>query len=201
MHEDSPIAKIYNYIKEQDREDVYIVNDFLHLGSYHAVRKALLRLADSGKIKKIINGVYYNPQYCSLIGEYASPNPYKVASALSRKYHWTIAPSGDTALNLLGLSTQVVVKWSFISDGPYRVFDIGNVKIEFKHRANREISNLSYMTALTIQALKALGRENISQTQLSIIQRNLSKQDKDIMLQEARYAPTWIYNNIKKICE
>ena len=29
-------------------------------------------------------------------------------------YHWTIAPCGNTALNLLGLSTQVTAVWSYI---------------------------------------------------------------------------------------
>jgi hypothetical protein len=30
--------------------------------------------------------------------------PRAVAKALARNYRWTIAPCGDTALNLLGLS-------------------------------------------------------------------------------------------------
>ena len=34
-------------------------------------------------------------------------DPDAVAKALARSYYWTIAPCGNTALNLLGLSAQV----------------------------------------------------------------------------------------------
>lgn len=46
--------------------------------------------------------------------------------AIARKYNWTIAPSGNTALNLLGLSTQVPSKWKYVSYG----FSFGNIVIE-----------------------------------------------------------------------
>ena len=51
--------------------------------------------------------------------------------ALARSYHWTIAPCGNTALNLLGLSTQVTAVWSYISDGPYETYELNSTKLEF----------------------------------------------------------------------
>ena len=65
------------------------------------------------------------------------------AKALARCYHWTIAPCGDTALNMLGLSTQVTAVWSYISDGPYKNYGWDKTKIEFKHRINKEVTSLS----------------------------------------------------------
>ncbi len=95
--------------------------------------------------------------YNKLLGEYVAVGPNAVAQALARSYHWTIAPCGNTALNLLGLSDQVTVTWSYISDGPYKTYEWDCVKIEFRHRTNREITGLSYMTSLVIHGLKALG--------------------------------------------
>lgn len=65
-----------------------------------------------------MRGVYYYPRYSELIQEYETPSPNKVTEAIARKFNWTIAPCGDTALNMLGLATQVPAKWSYISDGP-----------------------------------------------------------------------------------
>ena len=55
----------------------------------------------------------------------------RLPQALARSYHWTIAPCGNTALNLLGLSTQVTVVWSYISDGPYKTYELNSTKLEF----------------------------------------------------------------------
>lgn len=129
-----------------------------------------------------------------------APSPHHVAQALARKFNWSIAPSGATALNLLGLSTQVPAKWSYISDGPYHKFNVGKLELEFKHRSNREISGLSYKSAMVIQALRALGKENVDDITIKKLQRLLTDHEKQALLQEAQQAVAWIYNLIKKIC-
>lgn len=165
------------------------------------MRRALLRLEEAGNIQKIMRGIYYYPRYSKLIDEFEAPSPTKVAETLARKFRWTIAPCGDTALNQLGLSTQVPAKWSYISDGSYHEFQVGTIIMEFKHRSNREISGISRQTATIIQALKAIGRDNIRETHLSIIRRYLSDEEEVCILEEAKQAPVWIYSIIKSICE
>lgn len=103
---------------------------------------------------------------------------------LHRNFHWTIAPCGDIALNKLGLSTQVPVVWSYISDGPYRKFSWDNITVSFKHRANREISFMSESTILVIEALKTLGKERVDDNVISKIRNRLSKEEKIKMLEE-----------------
>lgn len=73
MQQDSIIQQIFERIEKGNRDSVYIAMDFLDLGEYHAVRQALLRLEKSGKIQKIMRGVYYYPRYSELIGEYEAP--------------------------------------------------------------------------------------------------------------------------------
>jgi hypothetical protein len=48
-----------------------------------------------------------------LLNEFVPPNPNKVAKAIADNFGWTIVPIGDNALNILGLSTQVVAVWEF----------------------------------------------------------------------------------------
>ena len=200
MHKDSIACQIMERIERTSRDSVYIAIDFTDLGDYNAVRQALLRLEKSGKIQKIMRGVYYYPRYSELIQEYEAPSPGKVAEAIARKFNWTIAPCGDTALNMLGLSTQVPAKWSYVSDGPYHQFQVGNLLIEFKHRNNREISGMSSLTAMVIQALKAIGKENIDDTQIDIIRLNLGNDEKANLLREAQHSSVWIREVVMRIC-
>ena len=95
--------KIKERIDNFNNDKVFISIDFLDIADYETVRKTLNRLTNSEKIQKIVKGVYYNPEYNELIEEYEAPSVHEVAKAIVRKYNWTIAPSGNTALNLLGL--------------------------------------------------------------------------------------------------
>lgn len=192
---------VYERIANVNKEEVFIALDFLDIADYHTVRQSLLRLEKYGKIKKIMNGVYYNPQYSKMIKEYEAPSPHHVAMALARKFNWTIAPSGNTALNQLGLSTQVTTHWLYISDGPYHKFQFNNVELEFKHRNNKEISGMSYKTAMVIQAMKTLGKENIDKKVIDRLKMQLTGTERDCLLQEARQTTAWVYQKIRLICE
>ncbi|MBQ9416369.1 MAG: hypothetical protein IJU20_05985, partial [Clostridia bacterium] len=111
-----------------------------------------------------------------------------------------IVPCGDTALNMLGLSTQVPAVWLYVSDGTYKEYTYGNTIIRFKRTTNKDISKLSYKTALVIQALKALGKENISTEIINKIAVTTTIEEKEAMFAEAKYATSWIYDKIKEIC-
>ena len=107
---------------------------------------------------------------------------------------------GDTALNLLGLSTQVPAVWSYVSDGAYKEYSFDSTTIKFKRTTNKEISKLSPKTALVIQAIKALGKEHVSDEIIEKIRSETSADERTTMLKEAQYATAWIYRIIKVIC-
>lgn len=193
-------GKIKKQIDELGNDAVFIANDFLDIAEYETVRKALNRLTDEKKIKKILRGVYYCPRFSELLQEDEAPSPHQVAMAIARKFNWNIAPSGTTSLNMLGLSTHVSAKWSYISDGTYNSFEIGNIIIEFKHRNNREITGMSYKTALIIQGIKAIGRRNVDNTVIEKIRALLTKSEQQKVLSEAKSTTVWVYQIIRKIC-
>ncbi len=126
--------------------------------------------------------------------------PDDVARALARNYGWTIVPCGDTALNLLGLSMQIPATWVYVSDGKYETYTYDNTTIKFKRTTNKEISKLSYKTALVVQALKALGKENVKDATISKLQSTLTSAEKEACIKEAKAATSWIYEYIKLIC-
>lgn len=195
------LNQIRGNIERAEAGSVFVSTDFTDITDKKTVNMGLIRLADEGLIKKILFGVYYKPEFSELLGETVAPSPNKVAHALARNFGWTIVPCGDTALNLLGLSTQVPSQWVYVSDGAYKEYSFDNTVIKFKRTTNKEISKLSYKTALTIQALKALGKENVSEQIICRLKKALCEEDKEKMLTEAKSATSWVYEYIKVICK
>lgn len=196
-YKESVVKKIESF----EAGTVFIANDFLEIASYERIRNILNRLVKDGTIHRILNGVYYQPKYSELIEEYEAPNVHQVALAIARKYNWTITPSENTALNILGLSTQVPAKWVYLSDGRYVTYSFGGIDIEFKRRSNAEISNMSTITSMVIQAIKAIGKNRISEEQIDILKNRLSSEEKKALLKEGKTATAWIYEILRKIGE
>ena len=128
----SYLDQIKNRINDFDSRKVFINNDFLDIAGNETVRRTLNQLVSENKIKRVINGFYYNPIYSELIGEYEAVSIHELALAIARKYNWNIAPYNSTALNLLGLSTQVPTHYKYISIGRYKEYKIGDTILEFK---------------------------------------------------------------------
>ena len=187
-------------IRAADIGTVYVAVDFVDVSDKTNINAYLARLAEEGLIRRVLRGVYDKPEYNAFLGEYVAPAPDKIANALARNFGWTIVPCGDTALNLLGLSTQVPAAWVYVSDGTYKTYTYDSTTIEFKKTTNKEVSKLSYKTALTVQALKALGKEKIDNTVISRLTALLSEEEKKTMLDEAKAVTAWIYDYIRQIC-
>lgn len=193
--------EIKNRIAEHAPGTIFITSDFLDIAPTASVNKALSRLIESNELRRITRGLYELPKYNAFLEEYVDPAPQKLADALARNYGWTISPCGDTALNQLGLSTQVPSIWSYVSDGPYKNYTFDGFQLEFKHRTNKETSRLSPISLLVIQAFKTLGKEHITNHILQKLSTSLSLNDKQLLLNETQGATAWIYEYIKKICK
>ena len=197
----SYLDQIKNRINDFDSRKVFINNDFLDIAGNETVRRTLNQLVSENKIKRVINGFYYNPIYSELIGEYEAVSIHELALAIARKYNWNIAPYNSTALNLLGLSTQVPTHYKYISSGRYKEYKIGDTVLEFKKVNPGEIANMSLKTATGIQAIKSLGKENITSEVIQKIRENLSEKERIDLMNESKSVPAWVYEVIREICE
>ncbi len=178
---------------------VFSVTDFIDLSTPGAVRKTLERMEDDGIIRRLIQGFYDKPKFNNKFMEFEAPNIDDLALGIANRYGWHICPSGNYALNILGLSTQIPSQYVYISDGPYRSYEIMGVKLIIKHTTNRQISNFSSITMLVIQALKAIGQQNLAQEYIEQFRNNLSQENKDVILKEGQRTSFWIYQIIKDI--
>jgi hypothetical protein len=179
----------------------FILADFYDLTSRANVRRIVTRLERSGFISRIARGIYFKTEYSKFLKEYIKPSPDAVAKAIARNFGWNIIPCGNTALNMLGLSTQVPAVYSYASNGNYKSFSLINskTKIHFKHIPNKEIINLSEKTALLIQAIKAYGKNNINQDFTDRLRIALSQKEIKKIKKETQYTTSWIHEYISTL--
>ena len=170
--------EIQNRIGAAPDGTIFIVSDFADVADSETIRRNLNRLVQAGTLRRILKGVFEKPKYSKLLGEYVAADPDAVA-----------------------LSTQVTAVWSYISDGPYKTYEWDKTKIEFKHRTNKEVTGLSPMTILVIQALKTLGKEHVDEKTIRVLSRRLNEDEKAALLAEGAEATDWIYTVIKEICK
>ncbi len=165
------------------------------------IYKALSNLTKAGKIRRVCRGVYDYPRYSELLNRQLSPDLDQVAHALARKFNWRIQPSSDAALNLLGLSTQVQGRWIYLSDGPSREYEVGDRALVFKKSALKDVDFKFRESGLVVQALKALGREQVDGKVIEGIRRQLESKGCERILRDTRSVTGWIYETIKRICK
>ena len=168
-------------------------SDFLDLGRSENVKVILSRLCQEGFVKRAIDGFYYLPKSLGDLGVAVPPSPNDLALKIASVHRWSIVPRGETALNALGLSTQVPFVYEFSSDGPYRTYEALGVTIRFYHISSRFIKGMSPKTALFVEALKALGRERLNDSDIRALASQLSQNQIDKILAEAKTAPAWVY--------
>lgn len=201
MNKEQLSDKVWSLIKQQQNGTIFSINEFYHLGNVNTIKSILFRLESDGKITRLIDGLYTIPKFSELLQEESYPSVDQVANKLADKFSWTICPSENHALNLIGLSTQVPNKYVFVSDGPYRTYEYRGREIIFKHTSNRFITEYSRNYSLMIQAIKALGKDNIHENDIKRM-TTFAKQyiDEDI-IDKGKKLPAWIQEVLKKIAK
>jgi hypothetical protein len=191
--------RILQRIYGHGRGWTFTPKDFMDIAGDAAIRQALSRLTRQRTIRRVLQGIYDYPSFSALLNAPSSPDPDAIARTIARANGWTVLPTGDTALNLLGLSTQLPAQYQYLSDGPSKRYAWQGGTLVFKHRTNKETTILSYRTALLVQALKSLGENGIDSAVIATFREKFSNHDLQLALKEARYATSWVYDTIKQL--
>lgn len=164
------------------------------------IHKSLSTLEKSGKIRRLARGLYDYPAYSELLKKELSPDMDQVANAYARKFNWRITVSGETALSILALSTQVPANYVYLSDGPSRRYEVLNQTLEFRKSTLKDMGFKLRESTLLVQALKALGKEHISPDVISKIRSQLDPSRYERILKDTRTSTGWVYEAIRQIC-
>ena len=197
----SDVKRIRDRIAEAAPGTAFVPADFGDIADRPAVHNALSRLARDGTLRRAARGVYAKPKYSELLGEEVPPSVDDVARAIARGNGWIVVPSGNHALNMLGLDTQVPARFSYVSSGPYKRYDVGGAEVSFNHRASRDILEKSYLTCLVVQALKALGRDGVDDEVIGRLASRLSADEAERLCRETRNTTSWVFAAAKRIKE
>ena len=165
---------------------------------YHSefVGGTLAELTQEGFLVKLAQGVYAKPRR-SRFG-LVLPSVDKIVQAIAARDNAEVLPSGMTALNVLGLSTQVPMKYSYLTTGSERIIKLENQEIRLKRGVPKNFCYETKLIALLVQALKTLKQQNVGEEELQVIRNLISREpDRSALAKDVDMMPVWMKRIVK----
>ena len=165
---------------------------------YHSefVGGTLAELTQEGMLVKLAQGVYAKPRR-SRFG-LVLPSVDKIVQAIAARDNAEVLPSGMTALNVLGLSTQVPMKYSYLTTGSERIIKLENQEIRLKRGVPKNFCYETKLIALLVQALKTLKQPNVGEEELQVIRSLISREpDRSALAKDVDMMPVWMKRIVK----
>ena len=183
--------KIISRIYGHGRGWCFTPKNFHNLGNSEVIRINLHRLEKKGVIRRLARGIYDYPKKHQSIG-FLSPNPQRIAEAISIRDATRLQSSGAYAANLLGLSEQIPATIVLLTDGPGRRLKIGRQEILLKRTTPRNLATAGKTSGIIIQALKHIGKKQIVRYHIYHLQKTLDDNAKSQLKKDSIYAPQWM---------
>lgn len=160
------------------------------------VGETLAELTREGILVKLAQGIYAKPSK-SRYG-IVLPSVNKIVQAIAYRDNAKVLPSGMTALNKLGLSTQVPMDYTYITTGSERTIKLTNCQIKLKRGVPKNFCFETRLIGLLVQALKALKQENVGDDELRVIRELITKEpDKVALSNDVDMMPAWMKRIVK----
>lgn len=155
------------------------------------VGNTLTKLVDDNTIVRLGQGIYYRPKM-SRFGA-VKPSVIQIAESIAKRDLAKILPIGETVLNELGLSTQVPMTYTFLTSGSGRTINLGNQSIVFKRGVPRNFAYQTSLMAYLVQALRALGKDGVGETEIAQIRKLIRMEPNQQKLKEdLAQVPAWM---------
>jgi hypothetical protein len=189
------LLSVINHIKDKlnklGKNIIVFPSDFNSISNAEAVKKALFRLEQKKVLVRLAHGIYLNPKKDKEMG-ILYPSVEEIAKAIAKRDKARIIPTGIQALNKLGISTQIPMNVVYLTDGAPRSIKIGKRTIKFKRTTPKNLACKSEVCELVIQALREIGRDNITPQHMKLINQVLKKENTELITHDSQLAPAWI---------
>ena len=152
---------------------LFFVSDFVAGRDNKAVSRIMVALEARGEIERIGNGIYCKPIKTQFGKLY--PTVEDVVNHIAKRDHVQVLPSGATAENILGFSTQVPVTHFYITSGSSRQLIVNGHAVFFKRAVPRNFAYKNKLIAILAQALKSIGQKRVGRHELVVVRELLSK--------------------------
>lgn len=193
------MSEITKRIENMHEGQILFISDFSDLnGNEKVLSRALSAEEKKGNIVRLAKGMYLRPKSTRFGIVY--PSVDEMVKAIAHRDKSKVQPCGMTALNMLGLSTQVPTKYTYLTSGSSRKLKLGDRLIELKRSVPKNFVFKTTLGALLMQALKSLGEKNISKQEIVQISKLIDNEKRmehfklDILLM-----PIWMRKLITNI--
>jgi hypothetical protein len=190
-------SQIENKIKRSRPGQIILPSDFKDFGTSTAIRKTLSRLVDQKVLVRMGQGVYVIPIHDKLFGE-VLPSMEEIAASLAEKEHVKIMPTGQYALNKIGLSNQVPMKMVFLTNGTKKNITIGKSSILFQPTTTKKLAMVGSISSLLFLGLEELDLNRLKESELEKIIALLKKEDQNNLKHDLKLAPARISDFVIK---
>lgn len=133
----------------------------LYLGTRAAIDQSLSRLVRRGKLLRAGRGLYVSPVK-SRFGSHA-PSVERLVEELSAQRGETIVPSGATAANALGLTTQVPTRTIYLTSGRSRKLTLGKQVVHLQHVPSWQLTLAKEPAGEIVRTLAWAGPERVQE--------------------------------------
>ncbi|WP_293738782.1 DUF6088 family protein [Parabacteroides sp. ASD2025] len=182
---------IMSRIAQSKPGSLFFISDFADLNNDEMVGKILSQSEKLEKVIRLSNGIYFKPEYSRFGIIY--PSTEKIVEAIAERDKAQILPTGSTAMNILGLSTQIPMNPVYITNGSARTINIGKRKITFRRSVPKNFAYKGEIMPLLVQALKSIGKENVTEQNMQAIRSLLQEHSEpETILHDLQLAPLWI---------
>ena len=195
----SVLKKIERILEKKKTGEILFILDFLEISDYDTVRKSLQRLTEKGLLIRLSKGIYYYPKHDKILG-LIYPSAEQIAVAIAKRDKSRIIPTGSYAMYRLGLTTQVPMNVVYLTDGSARKIKIGKQSIVFKKTSPKNLNTKNQLSNLIIQGLRAIGKENVTQSHILKIEKIiLDSKEANVLQNDILQAPVWVQKIVLKI--
>ena len=197
MNTAHPIAtEILKRIKHLPEGAPIVARALLHLGTRAAVDQALNRLTRAQKLQRIGRGLYVRP-VSSRFGT-RSPATASVVSKLAESTGETIVPTGASAANSLGLTTQVPTREVYLTSGRSRTLHIGSQAVELRHAASWQLLHPTSQAGQAIRALSWAGPQHSAHA-IARLAIKLPAHERQALLESRPRLPGWLAMHVSTL--
>lgn len=200
----SGYENIKTTIQSFDRGRIFFPDAFTRMESSDTIRSALVRLCENNEIIRLAQGIYYYPVIDTKWGlGIMYPSIDDIAQAIAEKDHCRIAPTGSSALNALGLSTQMQANTVYYTDGSPRTISIGCGRgLLFKRTTDmKRFAYRDKIMQLIVAAMREIGNGKLKDSDRNVVREQLKKVSKDNFYHDIALAPAWVQKELRELNE
>ena len=160
------------------------------------VTKLLAQFEKEGLITRIAKGIYVKAKKTRFGVVY--PSAFELVTEIAKRDKAKIIPTGETAANRLGFSTQIPMNTCFLTSGSSRTLSLGNRTVTLTHGAPKNFAYKGKLMPELVQALRSIGKNNITETVEKRVAQLLNETPETTTIEhDLLLTPVWIRQIIK----